>query len=89
VKCKQLLRSGNCVVADDVRFPQEILAIRALGGKVIRVCRPNGASTHAIEHASEGGLDHYTFDAVLINNALHEIPSAVSAMLKDWEHFDV
>ena len=46
--------SSSPVVADDVRFPNEVAAIKALGGIVIRIERP-GALAHgaAAAHASE------------------------------------
>lgn len=34
------LREGRSVVIDDVRFPNEVVAIRALGGIVVRIERP-------------------------------------------------
>jgi hypothetical protein len=86
----RLLEEGGRVVVDDVRFPQEVEAIRAQGGKVIRVIRPAGASEHSLDHASEGGLDEQDFDALYINNGpLTGIPRAVSEMLSAWEVEDV
>ncbi|HRF08476.1 MAG TPA: deoxynucleotide monophosphate kinase [Xanthobacteraceae bacterium] len=42
-----------CVVADDCRFPNEAAAIRALGGKIVRITGRAG-DTSAAAHASEG-----------------------------------
>ncbi|SCM73310.1 putative deoxynucleotide monophosphate kinase [uncultured Pleomorphomonas sp.] len=46
------------IVADDVRFPNEVAAIRALGGIIVRIDRPDaGLAGAAGQHASErGGL---------------------------------
>ena len=42
------------IVADDVRFPNEVAAIRALGGIVVRVARPGaGLAGAAGAHTSE------------------------------------
>lgn len=62
------LGDGLCVVADDVRFPNEASAVRDLGGLVIRVLRPGGGSTEHIAHASEGALDGWGFDHTLVND---------------------
>lgn len=41
------------IVADDVRFANEAAAIRALGGRVIRIDRPGAGSASGAGHASE------------------------------------
>jgi hypothetical protein len=46
------LRSGRSVVCDDVRFPEEVAAIRALGGFIIRIER-SSRSRKMIDHPSE------------------------------------
>jgi hypothetical protein len=53
------------VVADDLRFPNEVTAIRALGGKVIRVVR--GTETAAPKHRSED-YRAIGFDAEILND---------------------
>jgi hypothetical protein len=55
------------VVADDVRFPHEVDAIRSLGGKVIRIHRPGFEATG--EHASEALFDQLTYDGEIWNNS--------------------
>ena len=55
------------VVITDVRFRNEVEAVRAAGGIVLRVERPSVISTDT--HPSETGLDGYDgFDAVLVND---------------------
>lgn len=42
------------IVADDVRFPEEVAAVRALGGRIIRIERPGaGLGGAAAGHTSE------------------------------------
>ena len=46
--------SDVLIVADDVRFPEEVAAIRALGGLVVRITRPGAGLTGAAgAHSSE------------------------------------
>lgn len=46
------------VVVDDVRFPNEVEAIRALGGVVIEIRTAAAANPATLQHVSErGGLD--------------------------------
>ena len=69
-------RSGIGIVADDLRFPNEVEAIKRLGGEIWRVERPDTeAEDSVIRHASEGGLSSLKFDRTFLNNgtrgALH------------------
>lgn len=57
---------GTKVVISDVRYPNEVNAIKALGGKVYRVERDGVGPANS--HASENGLDGYEFDGELQNN---------------------
>ncbi|MBB6308884.1 deoxynucleotide monophosphate kinase [Xanthobacter tagetidis] len=53
------------VVADDVRFPNEVAAIRRLGGRVIRIVAAGDEPCPGLDHISErGGI---ACDAELIN----------------------
>lgn len=65
------------IVADDVRFPNEVQAIRDLGGKIWLVKRPDVKLQECEMHESEGNLDAIVFDAIIINDGtierLHEI----------------
>ena len=53
------------IVADDVRFPNEVSRIRELGGIVVRIVRP-GAEKVAADHASEKS-DELSVSFTLIN----------------------
>lgn len=77
---RRTLEAGDSVVVDDVRFPNEAEAIRALGGQVWLINRPE--LHYEGNHASEGGLRDHAFDAVLVNNSsLEDLHSAVLALL--------
>lgn len=45
------------IVADDCRFENEAAAIRAEGGKVVRIERPGAGSATGSSHASEKGVE--------------------------------
>lgn len=63
------------VVLTDVRFPNEAEAIRAAGGVVWRVRRPNVFPAN--DHVSEVGLDDWPFDRFIDNNGSLEDLEAV------------
>ena len=59
------------VVVDDVRFPNEVEAVRALGGQVWRVERPGVAT---MGHESETHIANLAVDRILPNTAgLYEL----------------
>jgi ABC-type dipeptide/oligopeptide/nickel transport system ATPase subunit len=63
------------LVITDVRFRNEAAAVRARGGKVVRVARPgyyNGLTAEQQAHASETELDAYAFDYVVMNAGVPE-----------------
>lgn len=62
------LAAGWSVVADDVRRVNEAQAVKDCGGVMVKVIRPDGGSERFSNHASEGGLEDWPFDAVLIND---------------------
>jgi len=59
------LAAGLDVVADDVRFPNELAAVEQLGGLTVRVVRPGVIRGPESQHASEGQLDEAMVDEVL------------------------
>lgn len=70
--------SRGGVVADDVRFPNEVAAIRALGGIVVRVDRPGTATSG---HASE--LQPLVPDMAIANDGdAAALSAAVDRLLK-------
>jgi hypothetical protein len=60
-------RGAMGVVFDDIRFPNEANAIRAMGGFAIRIVRPDAPNVYRL-HTSEGALAEYPFDAEVMNN---------------------
>lgn len=63
----ECLEVGCGVIAEDVRFPNEAAAVRALGGRVIRIERPSVALSEGC-HPSESGLVSIVADAVVLND---------------------
>jgi hypothetical protein len=56
----------SLVVADDVRFPNEALAIKEMGGEVWKIVRPGTENNE--NHSSEGQLDHWDgFSRIIVN----------------------
>lgn len=54
------------VVVDDVRFPNEVEAVRRLGGVVVQLVAPMNQSAMFASHVSEAGI--LDFDRVMNNN---------------------
>jgi hypothetical protein len=90
----QRLGAEDVVVISDVRFPNEVAAIRARRGVVLRVERPapavEAAGAEAIlagrdpNHASERALDGVEADIVIANDGgLEELASATRAAVAD------
>jgi hypothetical protein len=68
------------VVITDVRFPNEAEAVRARGGKVIKVVRPSLVTTD--QHASEAGVDDITPDVEFLNDGtMDDLRSKVDAYM--------
>lgn len=57
------INSDRNYIVTDVRFPNEASAIRAGGGKVIRVVR-HGYENGTPDHVSETALDDWYFDTI-------------------------
>jgi hypothetical protein len=68
-RVRELLAQGCSVVCDDLRTKEELAAIKALGGRIWLVDRPQGAITDeaTVAHATEGALAAAKFDLVLSN----------------------
>lgn len=61
----QLLAAGRPVVVDDLRLPNELRGVRAMGGVVVRIERPT--ITH-VASISEGHIRTADADVVLTND---------------------
>lgn len=94
----KLRRSADDVIISDCRFPNEIRAIRAAGGSVIRVVRgpapewwatavsnPEAMPTTYPEvHASEWSWASADFDRVIPNHGmLHELYTSINGLVRD------
>lgn len=66
VKARSVLAEGDSVVIDDLRFPNELEAIRAAGGEVWRINRPDAPKVGASRY--EGLLDDAVFDRTITND---------------------
>ena len=84
-RIKADLSTGRSVVITDVRFPNEAAAIKAAGGRVVRVDRPGWSgclADEARQHASEAGLPDYLIDAVVVNRGgLNDLKSVAVACI--------
>jgi hypothetical protein len=74
----QLRRQGYPVVCDDLRFCNEAAAIRAAGGRLVRIERPGSGWKDG--HASEGALEGETFAIRLRNDQPSAAAFAAAAM---------
>lgn len=66
-KIEGLLARGVSVVVDDLRFPNELLFVRAMRGVAVRIVRPD-PSRDGGSSRYEGLLDNADFDFVLDND---------------------
>jgi hypothetical protein len=58
----------DAVVCTDMRFPNEVEEVKALGGVTIRIERPSAQRTGADDHPSEAMIDTLPVDYVLTND---------------------
>jgi hypothetical protein len=77
------------VVIPDLRFPNELAAIKAWGGAAVLVVRPGAGATGGVEgHASESALDHVREWDVVIENSgtLDQLHQVVDALyVRGWK----
>jgi hypothetical protein len=78
------LRYNHHIVCDDVRFENEAHMIMELGGIMLRVIRPDAATT--IAHASEGGLDNFPFTATIRNEGtVEDLHAKVDRLMENYK----
>lgn len=88
-KCLAYLKGTGGVVLTDVRFANEVAAIKAAGGLIWKVSRPETfLADEAARHSSEAGIAYDLVDAELINGstiaALHNaVDTAVKRLQAD------
>ena len=64
--------NGISVVADDVRFPNEAVAIKAVGGFIINIVGPDWRSEGSDEHVSEKLSANLMMDFQIVNDGTVE-----------------
>lgn len=57
------------LVFDDIRFPNEVSAIRQAGGIVVKVDRPGMDASTAAGHVSEESIEQLSYDLVITNDS--------------------
>jgi hypothetical protein len=73
---------GDHIVISDVRFDNEAVALKRIGGWIIKVIRPNLVDDD--EHESENGIDPEHIDYVIINDGrLDDLRQDVNEVLTD------
>lgn len=82
-RVRQNRNSADIIFACDVRFPNEVAAIKALGGEVWRIVRPNNPFV-GDTHISETALDDYDgWDAILVSDTLDGLLKQTMRLLKE------
>lgn len=61
--------TGGRVVVTDVRFPNEVDQVRAVGGAIVRIIRPRVDRDAADLHVSERALDNTRSDFTVYNDS--------------------
>jgi hypothetical protein len=80
-----LVPDGGRVVFSDVRYPNELKAIRAAGGTVWRVNRPDVSAPN--DHESEHALKDYKFDLQINNvDTVDFLQDLVASIMKENRH---
>lgn len=70
---------GRSVVVDDMRFPNELAAVRAAGGTPVRITRVSASVPQP--HASEGQLDECAMTAIVNSGTIELLLLQADALL--------
>lgn len=70
LKVHALMWQDRRVVIDDVRFANEVAAIKAFDGKMVHVVRPGMDAIPDGDHSSEGGLDNVRMHQIINDGTL-------------------
>jgi hypothetical protein len=82
---KQKIESSNAnvIVITDVRFINELEFIRSIGGKIIKILRPNAITTEHCDDISEQGISNELADVIIINDGtIEEFEDKIMELLK-------
>lgn len=84
LKAQSYFNRNVKVCVDDLRFANEALAVRNLGGEIWKIVRPEHNVDHSIiNHASEHGLDDKLFDRVIINDgSIDDLKNKIADIFK-------
>jgi len=74
INMRQKIENSNAdfIVVTDVRFPNEAELIRSMGGKVIKIVRPDATTTEHSSHITEQGIPESLVDKIIINDGTIE-----------------
>lgn len=79
---RDLATYGDRIVVDDLRFPNEAMCIRALGGVIWRVNRPN---VPVMDHVSERFIREIAVDREIQNTStITALAGAVDEAVRDY-----
>lgn len=84
VWARSLIRDLNLQddwVITDVRYPNEADAIVSLGGKIVRVYRPNHVGKRPASHASETAMDKYPCHMILNTGSINDLNTEVDRFM--------
>jgi hypothetical protein len=74
------------VVIPDIRFPNEIAAVRAKGGRVWKTSHGHGLTGAAGEHASEAFIDEIEADHTFSSGlTLEQLPYYIGRLLEAYK----
>lgn len=86
IKCvKQKIENSdkNFIVVTDVRFPNEAEFIKSIGGKVVKIVRPDAITTEHNGHITEQGIPESLVDNTIINDGtIEEYNDAIMELLR-------
>ncbi len=77
------------IVVTDCRFDEEASAILALGGKVLRIIRPNAAPLEGRDpnHASERGISNHLVTQTIFNDTtISDLQHLVLGIVQGWRN---
>lgn len=79
-----MAQGAHPVVVSDVRFPNEVDAIRSFGGKICRISR-NQRCVHASNHSSETSMLDIKADYEIDNNGtIEQLYDQLDIIMKDF-----
>lgn len=81
--------SENVILVTDLRFPNEVEAVRSLGGRVMLVTGPQRAKQNIPKdiHSTESALDNYEEDDYVVANEWGEDITSLEDKLKGVEEW--